>query len=106
VGVGGSASQFGPSVQEKAFDEYHLYTLEHATTLLDRETKQVEMVRAAGIQSKAVYVYDGFKSTKTIRIGKWTTSASNFVHLAQHVTTAKGKNVPSVPLRRSGWCPG
>jgi hypothetical protein len=58
-GVGGG--QFGPPVTEKAFDEYHLYTLEHSTTLHDRETKQVEMVRAAGIQSKTIYVYDGFK---------------------------------------------
>lgn len=57
IGVGG----FGPPVTEKTFDEYHLYTLEHPTTLHDRETKQVEMVRAAGIQSKPVYVYDGFK---------------------------------------------
>src|SRR5260370_38649025 len=56
-GVGGG--QFGPPVTEKTFDEYHLYTLEHPTTLHDRETKQVEMVRAAGIQSKALYVYDG-----------------------------------------------
>lgn len=59
AGIGGG--QFGPPVTEKAFDEYHLYTLEHSTTLHDRETKQVEMVRASGIQSKAVYVYDGFK---------------------------------------------
>jgi len=58
IGVGG---QFGPPVTEKTFDEYHLYTLEHSTTLHDRETKQVEMVRAMGIQSKPVYVYDGFK---------------------------------------------
>jgi len=58
-GVGGG--QFGPPVTEKAFDEYHLYTLEHPTTLHDRETKQVEMVRAAGIQSKTLYVYDGLK---------------------------------------------
>ena len=59
AGVGGG--QFGPPVTEKTFDEYHLYTLEHPTTLHDRETKQVEMVRAAGIQSKSVYVYDGLK---------------------------------------------
>lgn len=58
-GIGGG--QFGPPVTEKTFDEYHLYTLEHPTTLHDRETKQVEMVRAAGIQSKTAYVYDGFK---------------------------------------------
>ncbi|MGD0815521.1 MAG: DUF4139 domain-containing protein [Verrucomicrobiota bacterium] len=48
-----------PPVTEKAFDEYHLYTLERATTLLDRETKQVEFVRADGIQSRPIYVYDG-----------------------------------------------
>jgi hypothetical protein len=59
AGIGGGQS--GPPVTEKTFDEYHLYTLEHSTTLHDRETKQVEMVRAAGIQSKPVYVYDGFK---------------------------------------------
>ena len=49
----------GPPVTEKAFDEYHLYTLEHATTLRDRETKQVEFVRAAGITARRIYVYDG-----------------------------------------------
>src|SRR5258707_12805615 len=59
--AGAGMGQFGPPVTEKTFDEYHLYTLEHPTTLHDRETKQVEMVRASGIQSKTVYVYDGFK---------------------------------------------
>jgi hypothetical protein len=49
------------AVTEKAYDEYHLYTLERATTLLDRETKQVEFVRADGIHSRAIYVYDGAK---------------------------------------------
>src|ERR1700719_3314061 len=38
------------------------YTLEHSTTLHNRETKQVEMVRARGIQSSAIYVYHGGKS--------------------------------------------
>jgi hypothetical protein len=51
----------GPQVTERAFDEYHLYTLERPTTLYDRETKQVEFVRAAGVKSKTVYVYDGWK---------------------------------------------
>ncbi len=48
-----------PPVTEKAFDEYHLYTLDRPTTLLDRETKQVEFVHASGIESKTIYVYDG-----------------------------------------------
>jgi hypothetical protein len=56
-----AAQAASPPVTEKAFDEYHLYTLERATTLLDRETKQVEFVRASGIPSQPIYVYDGAK---------------------------------------------
>jgi hypothetical protein len=46
-------------VQEKSFDEFHLYTLQRATTLHDQETKQVEFVSAPGIRSQRLYVYDG-----------------------------------------------
>ncbi len=56
--VGGMAP-FTPPVSEKAFDEYHLYTLDRPTTLRDRETKQVEFVHAEGVQSKTIYIYDG-----------------------------------------------
>ncbi|HVY71492.1 MAG TPA: DUF4139 domain-containing protein [Verrucomicrobiae bacterium] len=52
------AKAASPPVSEKTFDEYHLYTLQRATTLRDHETKQVEFVRASGIQSKRLYVYD------------------------------------------------
>ncbi len=48
-----------PPVTEKTFDEYHLYTLQRPTTLHDRETKQVEFVRAANVKSERLYVYDG-----------------------------------------------
>jgi len=48
-------------VTERAFDEYHLYTLPRPTTVLDREIKQVEFVRAAGVPARRIYVYDGFK---------------------------------------------
>jgi hypothetical protein len=61
AGAGSAYATGQPTVTERAFDEYHLYTLERATTLYDRETKQVEFVRAAGIQSQRVYVYDGMK---------------------------------------------
>jgi hypothetical protein len=56
-----------PQVTEKAFDEYHLYTLERPTTLHDRETKQVEFVRAASVKSKTIYVYDGWKIDQNYR---------------------------------------
>ena len=48
-----------PQVTEKAFEDYHLYTLPQPTTLHDRETKQVEFLRASGVQAKRLYVYDG-----------------------------------------------
>ena len=48
-----------PPVSEKTFDEYHLYTLSNATTLRDRETKQVEFTSATRVHTKVVYVYDG-----------------------------------------------
>jgi hypothetical protein len=50
-----------PVVQEKSFDEFHLYTLERPTTLRDEETKQVEFVRATSIHAQRIYVYDGAK---------------------------------------------
>ncbi len=56
--VGGSA---GSPVTERSFDEYHLYTLQRPTTVLDREIKQVEFVRAANVPAERIYVYDGFK---------------------------------------------
>lgn len=55
------SSGFQPVVSEKSFDEYHLYTLNNSATLRDRETKQVEFVRADGIESQRIYVYDGLK---------------------------------------------
>ena len=48
-----------PAVTEKAFDEFHLYSLARPTTLRDRETKQVEFVRATGVKAETIYVYDG-----------------------------------------------
>lgn len=48
-------------VAEKSFEDFHLYTLERRTTLRDREQKQVEFVRASGVKSERLYVYDGVK---------------------------------------------
>jgi hypothetical protein len=46
-------------VSEKAFDEFHLYSLARAVTLRDHETKQVEFMRATGVKAPVIYVYDG-----------------------------------------------
>ena len=65
------AVQGPPGVTEKTFDEYHLYSLPRPTTLHDRETKQVEFVRAEGITSQVFYVYDGVKIDQQ-RYQGWT----------------------------------
>lgn len=48
-------------VTEKAFEDFHLYSLPRATTLHDGETKQVEFIHATGVKSQKIYVYDGFQ---------------------------------------------
>jgi hypothetical protein len=61
------AEAAAPAVTERSFDEYHLYTLERPSTLYDRETKQVEFVRATGVPSQRLYVYDGVKIDQNYR---------------------------------------
>ncbi len=53
------AADMFQAATEKAFDEFHLYSLVHPVTLRDRETKQVEFIRATGVKSETFYVYDG-----------------------------------------------
>src|SRR5437879_2359344 len=50
-----------PPVSEKAIEDYHHDTLARPATLRDRETKQVEFIRASGVKSERIYVYDGMK---------------------------------------------
>jgi hypothetical protein len=49
----------GPAVSEKAFDEFHLYSIARPTTLHNHETKQVEFVHAEKMYAPTIYVYDG-----------------------------------------------
>jgi hypothetical protein len=58
--VGGARmAQAAPEVTEKAFDEFHLYSLARPVTLRNRETKQVEFIRATGVKAKTLYIYNG-----------------------------------------------
>jgi hypothetical protein len=59
-GRGASPAMNMPAtVSEAVFEDYHLYTLNRQTTLHDRETKQVEFLRAEDVNSQNLYVYDG-----------------------------------------------
>lgn len=46
-------------VEQKAFDDFHLYTLPRPVTIHDKETKQVEFIRSPQVKAQKKYVYDG-----------------------------------------------
>jgi hypothetical protein len=58
-GIAQSLAAPAPAVSEKAFDEFHLYSISRPTTLHDHETKQVEFVHAEKMYAPTIYVYDG-----------------------------------------------
>ncbi len=53
----------GPQFQEEQFFDYHLYTLQRPTDVLDRETKQVSLLEAAGVKAVKKYYYDGVRAS-------------------------------------------
>ena len=55
----GGAPMSPQPVTERPFDDYHLYTLPRPITIHDRETKQVEFMRANQVSASRVYIYDG-----------------------------------------------
>ncbi|HEY1731681.1 MAG TPA: DUF4139 domain-containing protein [Terriglobales bacterium] len=61
------ASTAGAVATEKAFDEYHLYTLERPSTVENGENKQVEFLSGTGIPSKRIYVYEGYMLPEYLR---------------------------------------
>jgi hypothetical protein len=61
------AADMAEPVSEKAFDEFHLYTIGRQVTLRNQETKQVEFVRGSGVKAPKIYVYDG----ATMNFGAW-----------------------------------
>ncbi|MCL4304869.1 DUF4139 domain-containing protein [bacterium] len=58
----------GAQFSEKSFFEYHLYTLERPTDLLDRQTKQVSLFPDASVQSRRIYEYDYSRSTDRVSV--------------------------------------
>jgi hypothetical protein len=58
----------GAQFSEKSFFEYHLYTLERPTDLLDNQTKQVSLFPSATLQTKRIYEYDYSKNNDKVSV--------------------------------------
>lgn len=48
-----------PQMQEESLFEYHLYTLDRPTTLLDRQTKQVALLSAQKVKTEKEFRFQG-----------------------------------------------
>jgi hypothetical protein len=57
-----------PQFQEKSFFEYHLYTLERTTDILDKQVKQVQLLAASNVPVKKTYTYDGSRDAKKVNV--------------------------------------
>jgi len=47
-----------PQFEEKAFFEYHMYTLQRKTTIKDNQTKQISLLSASNVLVKKLFIYD------------------------------------------------
>lgn len=57
-----------PQFTEKAFFEYHLYTLKDKTTVRDKESKQISLLTASRVPAKKIYVFDGAQNQKKVNV--------------------------------------
>ena len=52
-------SAAAPGFEEKSFFEYHLYTLGRPATVAQNQTKQIELLKAADVPVRKIFLYDG-----------------------------------------------
>jgi len=57
-----------PQFTEKAFFEYHLYTLQGKTTVRDKESKQISLLTANRVPAKKIFVFDGARNDKKVNV--------------------------------------
>jgi len=62
------AARAAPSFEEKAFFEYHLYTLTRPATVRDNEIKQLSLFAPADVATRKIYTFDGARDGKKVRV--------------------------------------
>ncbi len=53
------SAEAAPQFKESGLFEYHLYTLQRRTDVMNDETKQIELVTANTVNAQKIFVYDG-----------------------------------------------
>lgn len=54
--------------EERAFFEYHLYTLQRPSTIRDNEIKQLSLFDPARVKAKKIFTYDGSRDATKVRV--------------------------------------
>jgi hypothetical protein len=57
-----------PQFEEKSFFEYHLYTLQHRTTVKNNETKQIALFPPSQTPAQKLFLYDGAAYGDKVRV--------------------------------------
>ncbi len=58
-----------PAFEEKPFMEYHIYTLQRASTINNNQTKQIEFITPTqNIPAKKIYLYERYKNDKKVQV--------------------------------------
>ncbi len=57
-----------PQFEERAFFEYHLYSLDRKTTIKDNQIKQLSLFPNTEVESRKVYYYDGTRDDKKVKV--------------------------------------
>ena len=63
-----TAEKAAPSFEEKAFFEYHLYTLTRPATVKDKEIKQISLFPNTTVKVQKKFIYDGAYYGKKVRV--------------------------------------
>jgi hypothetical protein len=69
LGVYEMAAQGAAGFEEKAFMEYHLYTLGRKSTINNNQVKQIEFIEpATGVAAKKLFIYDRQEDSEKIQV--------------------------------------
>lgn len=104
------AADAAPGFEEKAFFEYHLYTLGRPATIPDNSTKQLELFEPArSVPAEKVLVYDGARMgslfggryTDQGFTGEGNTKVDVFLKFENHKDAGLGVPMPKGRIRVS-----
>jgi len=84
------AAVAAPSFEEKAFADYHLYTLQRTSTLKDQEVKQISLFEPATVASTIVYTLD---------VAKWGERVKKELTFQNSTAAGLGKPLPAGKFR-------